>query len=109
MRFALMATTSDGIRLSAAWQDKGGGEYVLVGSADIIRRADRLVKHKRIVRGNGSRAVQLPASLDEAYVAYLTLIEAFRETGVVSGPIDFAGEDDDGVSLSFIPAPESSH
>lgn len=108
MRFALMATTTDGERLVVYWA-RGGEGYELLGTSDVIRRAERLVKHGRTVRAGASSVDRVVADLTEAHRAYATLTAAMRERADIITPIDFAGQDDDGLPITFIPAPEAKH
>lgn len=114
MRFALTATTETG-RIALVWSnnpdDVAGGAptereegYRLLGSQSLVRRAERLILLERTVGGG-----RFQAGLSTPHQAYLTLLAAIRGYEHPIGPIDFAGVDDDGVEMDFMPIPEANH
>lgn len=80
------------------------GPYRLIGPPDLVRRADRMVLLGRVVGGG-----RFQAGLTTPHQAYLTLLAVLREHRPQSGPIDFAGVDDDGLPMDFMPIPEANH
>jgi hypothetical protein len=79
--------------------------YVLVGDSHLVNRVDRMILLGRRV-GEG----RFEAGLGTPHQAYLTLLAVLRDHGQERHlPIDFAGVDDDGLPMDFMPVPEADH
>lgn len=97
MRFTLYVNTYAWL----GWSDQSG-EVEVFGTPELVARMQRAANNGLSVGGH-------QADLSTPWTAYRTMVGTLRERAGHHGPIEFAGYDDDGLEITFIPEPDAEH
>lgn len=82
------------------WSNQSGQVRVYGHPLELVARVNRAATM-------GLRLGGVAADLSTPWAAHRTLTGALRERAGFHGPITFAGLDDDGLEMTFIPEPDA--